>query len=489
MNLGEAGVREERAFFVSAIGGGDIAAARVGRKIENISVAAGREHDGIARVRFDFSRHQTAGDDPFGVAVDQDEIEHLGLRKHLDRAGRDLPAKRLIRAEEKLLAGLAARVKRARNLRAAERTIREQPAVFARERHTLLDALVDDQIADFRQPIDVRFARAEIAAFDRVVKQPEDAVAIVLIIFRGVDAALGGDAVGAARAVLVTEAFHVVAELAQRGGGRSAGQSAADDDDFKFPAVIRSDQARVVLVAGPFLVQRTGWNLRVQISNHSASGRLHEMKKNRDRDGGVTNENQPGKNPAGGGETRRELFVIQAERLEKTRGSVAQMQGEQKHSEDIKAGDENILKAVDHHGIDVVAVERIRLEQQESGIGDADGEMREVIENEGENDQSAQRHGARGEGCLHVLLLFVARRAGPPILEREADRVENVQEHVHEEKDPDDPEQGTELAQMFRVAVHPIGPEKNLQVPEKMSDDEHDQDHTGHRHDHFLADR
>ena len=64
-----------------------------------------------------------------------------------------------------------------------------------------------------------------------------------------------------------------------------------------------------------------------------------------------------------------------------------------------------------------------------------------------------------------------------------------MQEHVHEEKDPDRPEQGTESAQMFRVAVHPIRSEKNLQIPEKMSDNERDQNDPGHRHNHFFADR
>ena len=83
----------------------------------------------------------------------------------------DLPAQRLISAEQKLLAGLAARVKRARNLRAAERAVGEQTAVFARERHALRHALVDDVDADLREAIDVGFARAKIAAFDRVVEQ------------------------------------------------------------------------------------------------------------------------------------------------------------------------------------------------------------------------------------------------------------------------------------------------------------------------------
>ena len=269
MDLRVARVGEERAFFVSAIGGGDVAAARVSRKIKNISVSAGREHNGIGRVRFDFSGDQTARDDSFGVPIDQNEVEHFSLRKHLDGSGGDLSAKRLVGAEKKLLPGLAARVKGAGNLGATEGTVCEQATVFAGKRHALLDALIDNQVTDFGEPIDIRFARPEIAAFDRVVKQTENAVAIVLIIFGGVDAALRRDAVRAARAVLVTETFHVVAQFAQGRRRGSAGEAASHHDDLKFPAVVRSDQTRVVLVLGPLLRERPRWNFGIQAPDHS----------------------------------------------------------------------------------------------------------------------------------------------------------------------------------------------------------------------------
>ena len=81
--------------------------------------------------------------------------------------------------------------------------------------------------ADLRQAIDIGFARAEIAALDGVVEQPVNAVAVVLVILGGVDAALGGDAVGAARAVLETEALDLVAQFRQRRRRRGAGQPAA----------------------------------------------------------------------------------------------------------------------------------------------------------------------------------------------------------------------------------------------------------------------
>ena len=107
----KAGIGKERAPFVSAISGGHIAAAGVGRKIKNISISAGREHDSIARMLIDLSRAQAAGDDALGMSIDNHQVEHLRVRKHLDRAGGDLPAERLITTEQKLLTGLAARVK------------------------------------------------------------------------------------------------------------------------------------------------------------------------------------------------------------------------------------------------------------------------------------------------------------------------------------------------------------------------------------------
>ena len=98
-------------------------------------------------------------DDAARLAVDDDQVEHLAAREQRDRARVDLPHHRLVGAEQQLLAGLAARVERARHLRAAERAVVEQAAVLARERHALRDALVDDVDAQLREPVDVGFAR------------------------------------------------------------------------------------------------------------------------------------------------------------------------------------------------------------------------------------------------------------------------------------------------------------------------------------------
>ena len=112
MNLGEGWIGKERAPFVSAISGGHIAAAGVGRKIKNVSISAGCENHSIAGVLVDLSRAQAAGDDPLGLSIDDHQVEHLCLRKHLHSARGDLAAQRLITTKQKLLTGLSPRVER-----------------------------------------------------------------------------------------------------------------------------------------------------------------------------------------------------------------------------------------------------------------------------------------------------------------------------------------------------------------------------------------
>ena len=232
MNLGETGVGEERAFFVSAISGGDVAAACVSREIKNISVAPGGENDRVGGVSLYFSANEISRDDSFGVSIYEDDIEHLRLWKHPNRAGSDLPRESLIATEKKLLARLSPGVKRSRNLCATERAVGQQAPIFAGKGHALFDALIDDEVTDFRQPINIGFARAKIPAFDRVVKQAVDAVAVVLIIFGRIDPALRGDGMRPPRRILITEALYVVAKLAQGGRGGATSQAAADDDDL-----------------------------------------------------------------------------------------------------------------------------------------------------------------------------------------------------------------------------------------------------------------
>ena len=179
---------------------------------------------------------------PRALAVDDDQLEHLVAGVHLDGAGRHLTLQGLVGADQQLLARLAAGVEGALHLDAAERAVVEQAAVLTGERDALGDALVDDVRADLGEPVHVGLAGAVVAALDRVVEQPERRVVVVAVVLGRVDAALGGDGVRAAGAVLVAEVLDVVAGLAQRRRGGAAGQAGAHDDDGQLAAVGRVDQ-------------------------------------------------------------------------------------------------------------------------------------------------------------------------------------------------------------------------------------------------------
>src|SRR5438094_10458838 len=144
----------------------------------------------------------------------------------------------------------------------------EQAAVVAGERHALGDTLVDDVDADLRQAIGVGLAGAEVAALDGVLEQAVDAVAVVAVVLGGIDAALGGDRVGAARRVVVREALHVIALLAERGGGAGAGEARGDEQDGVVAPVRGGHQVHLEAAAGPFLFDQSCGNSRVEYDRH-----------------------------------------------------------------------------------------------------------------------------------------------------------------------------------------------------------------------------
>src|ERR1035437_3650640 len=264
MDLRKAGIREQRAVFVRAPDGGGVGTLGVGGKVIRVPVTAGTQHHRLGQVRFDLAGEQVPRDDAARLAIDRDQVEHLGARVHFHLPRRDLPLQRLVGAEKQLLAGLAARVERARNLRAAERAVVQVTRVFARERHALRHALVDDVDADLRQAVDVGFARPEIAALHRVVEETVHAVAVVVIILGGVDAALRRDGVRAPGRILETEALDVVAQLRQAGGRGTARQSGAHNDDRMLALVGRIHQLEVEAMAVPSRFDRASGAFRIE---------------------------------------------------------------------------------------------------------------------------------------------------------------------------------------------------------------------------------
>ena len=97
---------------------GDVTAFRVRGEVENIAVPPRRQHDRVGDMRVDLPGHEVADNDAAGRPIDDDQVEHLVARVHLDRPliWRSQP----IGAEQQLLAGLTARVECARDLHTAE---------------------------------------------------------------------------------------------------------------------------------------------------------------------------------------------------------------------------------------------------------------------------------------------------------------------------------------------------------------------------------
>src|SRR5439155_11084975 len=77
VDLGVARVGEGGAALVGPVGGGDVAAGRVGREEEDVGVAAGGKNHRVAGEALHLAGDEVARDDPGGPAVDDHEVEHL----------------------------------------------------------------------------------------------------------------------------------------------------------------------------------------------------------------------------------------------------------------------------------------------------------------------------------------------------------------------------------------------------------------------------
>lgn len=164
------------------------------------------------------------------------------------------------------------------------------------------------------------------------------------------------------------------------------------------------------------------------------------------------------------------------------------MKGEQEHGEDVERGDDHVLKPVNHHGVNVITVQRVRLEQEETRIRHPHREMGKVVEDERENKETARRHRAGSKGGFDVLFFCVSNRPGAAVIDGQTNRVINVQHDRDEEENAERPEQRSKRTQMLRVAVDPVRTEKDLQVAEQMSDNESNQDQPCDRDDELLPD-
>lgn len=260
VDLDVARVAKVSAAFVGTPSCRDVGGHSGGGEIIDVGVTARAKEDSVRGVSFDFARHEVAGDDALGDAVFDDQVVHLVAGVEFDALFVDFAHQAAVSAEEELLSCLTASIEGTGDEDAAEGAVGQGSAVFTGKRDALSDTLVDDVGAVLSEAVDVGLTGAEVAAFDGVVEQTPRAIAVVLVVFGGVDTALCGDTVSAARAIVESKAVDIVALLSQGGGSGSSGESGSDDDDFEFASVDGSNETHFFFGFGPTLIERAAWS-------------------------------------------------------------------------------------------------------------------------------------------------------------------------------------------------------------------------------------
>src|ERR1700751_4577675 len=218
MDLGETRIPEKRAASMSPPDCRTVRSFGVSGEVENIGISPRCEHNHVGRVAIDLAGDQIPRHNAARDAIDKDDIEQLIPDVHRYSSGCDLLFEGLIGAEQELLSRLASSVKGSFDLHAAKRAIVEKSAILPCKRHALRDALINDVDADFRQAMHVGFTGAKIAAFDSVLEEAENTVAVIAKVLCGINPSLRCDRVCAPWGVMVGKAMHVIALLAESGG-------------------------------------------------------------------------------------------------------------------------------------------------------------------------------------------------------------------------------------------------------------------------------
>ena len=122
------------------------------------------------------------------------------------------------------------------------------------------------------------------------------------------------------------------------------------------------------------------------------------------------------------------------------------------------------------------------------GLHRAQGEVRQVIDQKCEDDETRPAHRTGSKRRLNGVLEAVVGAPGFFIFKREHRRRPDVEHYRDDQSDAGDPKGRSELVQELSVAVEVVRVLENLEVAEQMTDDEADQNHAGDGHDDFPAD-
>ena len=455
------------------------------------------------------ARQQIPHDDAHRPTLGDDQIQHLGSVVKVDRACRHLPHQCRIGPEQELLAGLAPGVEGARHLRPAEGAVVEETSVLPGEGHPRCDALVDDGNRHLGEAVDVGLATAVVAALDGVVEEPEDAVAVVLVVLGGIDAALRGDGVRPAWGVVVREGLDPVAQLAERGRGGRTGQARSHHDDGEAALIVGVDEAQGELVVRPGVLDRPLGQACIQTADHPAppaaprgfaagvdvlDALAHDRAPavvddaglDEDREAEIADEDHRSECLGEPATQRVPARAVDPETLEHAPGAVVDVHRQGHVGDDVPDGHRQAGQAC--HDVVVGVTAHV------VGIEVPPGQVGKVVDDEKPDEGSRPAHRARGVAGGDVVPTSGVAAVGRSAHPGQAVRRVNVETEGADEAEahrPQHPGAGddlrAEIPQGFGVLVRLPGTLVEVQIAEHVHQHEPQQGDPGERHDPLLA--
>ena len=171
----------------------------------------------MGAVSFDFSIDQVSGNDTPCFSTNHHQIHHFVAVVHFNFSTTNLSVHCRISPEQQLLTGLSLGVKSSGYQYPSKRAIVQQSAVISRKRDSLGHTLVYDIGRYLSQTVYVGFTRSIISPFNGIIEQTIGRIAIALVVFGGIDPALGCNRMGPSGRILKTKRFYIVAQFGQCG--------------------------------------------------------------------------------------------------------------------------------------------------------------------------------------------------------------------------------------------------------------------------------
>lgn len=168
--------------------------------------------------------------------------------------------------------------------------------------------------------------------------------------------------------------------------------------------------------------------------------------------------------------------------------SVKEMQSENQHRKEVAGHHGGNLKTPNNHAVYVVSTFRID-EHRAFGLNDSEREMKNVIDEKAQNEQTREDDISRQDGCFPMIRgMLISNRPRTMVEPSEVDSDRDVDDEEAQQDDSSDPQQRVTV-QPCGIGVHHLRALKDRQIAEHVHDQETDECKTAHRKGELLADR